>query len=1004
MNTGVPGIKGVASYLRLAVPRRLAAERQRISDFLGINFPLLVNQLLGAGLSINNLNNITAYARTFRDAGLYVKLLAAGRREVFLPSSNVLSVTYALSHTRLLHEAPAIENFLKKIAETFKKEGKTIPVGELDLAAARKQYEDASTGLEPQERRELDAAYVMAAVKDNIKLASHEAMADNYEAMFRLLDGVTVNSLDKAARSIVDTAQRLWPGGNPTLMLYREDGGRRFLVPVAVALNESIIRQGEKVLGKKLGQYEIPLDSSSWNPYVKYFTHGEMVVDRNLTRETFKIVCEGFIHHQFKGGILRRLFFGISFPGGDNSLVFVPLNVTDPLTQRERKIGIMAILKKDFFTQDQLRQVEIFARSSARTLATIEWINELVRARSEADAFAHERAVYAGKIEHTLAELKRTQDTLVKKERMAAAGELAADVSHEIKNSNRTAGALVDKIVRLGAQLDVLHQILETKSVLGFWSENDLARLSRMERERDKLTRALVGVLNENDRIVRGMLSFAKEEGSARDNVPLSRFISEKEVGFRAQAEKEGIQFFVTTKMEKNDGVNISDLDLSDILRNLIGNAIDALRRSGKKEKVIWLTAVRKPGNPEEIVLKIADSGPGFKAQDLKDIFSDARRGQSKQGTGLGLPEVRKKVERNNGTIAVSSQEGAGTTFEIKFPWVEASLAKASGEKKPVIPHAVAEKIEVLFADDNVENRELTHESLREMGFPVSSYTNTRDAFDAITKGMAFPDLVMVDQDFGKDDMRGHELILKVAEFYRRERRKLPRFAIFSGDLPPTHGAVAKVVREYGVKWIAKGADAEEFRGEVSEAAVGEVKNVRSFFPSTYLKDNAYRVFGKGMCHKMNNCLQVLGYVQFEDPDVAMARKGYARYFDSFEKLVSLARSVKNFSGRSIAEIAADGEFSANEILKDRDVIRGWDALAPEQRYKIAIVILKYHALASGPLKRIMDLLGRRKLSRADIAEIAELQEEVKEINGAFGLRTQAGKEMARFYTLLEEI
>ena len=74
-----------------------------------------------------------------------------------------------------------------------------------------------------------------------------------------------------------------------------------------------------------------------------------------------------------------------------------------------------------------------------------------------------------------------------------------------------------------------------------------------------------------------------------------------------------------------------------------------------------------RAGMGGEVVVEIADTGPGIPADSIEKIFEpffSKRAG----GTGLGLAIARQMVENHNGRIEVDSQFGKGTTFRIRLP------------------------------------------------------------------------------------------------------------------------------------------------------------------------------------------------------------------------------------------------------------------------------------------------------------------------------------------------
>jgi signal transduction histidine kinase len=80
---------------------------------------------------------------------------------------------------------------------------------------------------------------------------------------------------------------------------------------------------------------------------------------------------------------------------------------------------------------------------------------------------------------------------------------------------------------------------------------------------------------------------------------------------------------------------------------------------------------VRVHREPGVGVLEVADTGPGFRAEELPHIFDRTWRGHSAGGTrgsGLGLPIVRALVRAQGGEVTVESVEGAGATVRITLP------------------------------------------------------------------------------------------------------------------------------------------------------------------------------------------------------------------------------------------------------------------------------------------------------------------------------------------------
>jgi two-component system sensor histidine kinase KdpD len=89
----------------------------------------------------------------------------------------------------------------------------------------------------------------------------------------------------------------------------------------------------------------------------------------------------------------------------------------------------------------------------------------------------------------------------------------------------------------------------------------------------------------------------------------------------------------------------------------------------------VGLTAeTRGDGDGEEVVVTIADEGPGIPPDELDRVFERFFRGNSgshKSGTGLGLSIARDMVELMGGTLTVRSDRGAGSTFTVRMPRIQ---------------------------------------------------------------------------------------------------------------------------------------------------------------------------------------------------------------------------------------------------------------------------------------------------------------------------------------------
>jgi two-component system CitB family sensor kinase len=145
-------------------------------------------------------------------------------------------------------------------------------------------------------------------------------------------------------------------------------------------------------------------------------------------------------------------------------------------------------------------------------------------------------------------------------------------------------------------------------------------------------------------------------------------------LGKAAEANERGAELVVTPETEIDDAVlggeSAVARDVVTILGNLIDNAVDAAL-DGPGPPRVFVTARTEDG---ELVLRVADTGPGLSADSVPDAFD---RGWSTKpseqpedpGRGLGLALVRQAVRRNDGTIDVDVDAGSadGAVFTVRL-------------------------------------------------------------------------------------------------------------------------------------------------------------------------------------------------------------------------------------------------------------------------------------------------------------------------------------------------
>ncbi len=224
-------------------------------------------------------------------------------------------------------------------------------------------------------------------------------------------------------------------------------------------------------------------------------------------------------------------------------------------------------------------------------------------------------------------------------ERMAAIGEMAAGLAHEIKNP-------------LASLRGSIQMLQETRP-----PDSDEDRLMRI-------------ILREADRLsslVSDFLLFARPPRGRREKIDLGRHIGETVDLFSQDTHcRAGIEIVTTISPDLHVFSLKMDPDhLRQILWNLLLNAADAIEGSGRIE------IQAHPGRGRQTVIRISDTGCGMSRETVESIFDPFFTTKS-SGTGLGLSIVHRIVESYDGWIGVESAPGQGTTFTLKLKGTDA--------------------------------------------------------------------------------------------------------------------------------------------------------------------------------------------------------------------------------------------------------------------------------------------------------------------------------------------
>lgn len=170
--------------------------------------------------------------------------------------------------------------------------------------------------------------------------------------------------------------------------------------------------------------------------------------------------------------------------------------------------------------------------------------------------------------------------------------------------------------------------------------------------------------------LIEGLLTFARgEAGSSilrKEPLDFGALAREACRSFEALASRRRIEFQVQTRPAWVAGD-------AGLLRPVIENLVDNAFKYGRDGGFVHVSL---DAEGDDAVLRVRDDGPGIPQEDQPRVFERFYRGggeltRTVAGTGLGLAIVRRNVEFHGGEVVLKSEEGRGTTFEIRLPLVE---------------------------------------------------------------------------------------------------------------------------------------------------------------------------------------------------------------------------------------------------------------------------------------------------------------------------------------------
>jgi PAS domain S-box-containing protein len=243
-----------------------------------------------------------------------------------------------------------------------------------------------------------------------------------------------------------------------------------------------------------------------------------------------------------------------------------------------------------------------------------------------------------------ISENKLLLNQLIRSERLAAIGQLAASVAHEINSPLQGMISLVEAMqksrpdeVALHENLKMLRNAFDNINV----TVTNLQELHRLEKDRQKPV-SINPIIENTVRLIR---SYLKKNRT-------------------------------TVSMQLEDrlpDICVSPCQISQVLMNLINNAVDAMNpASGKRRQephgrggLILISTFQQC---DQVVIEVKDTGPGITEADIERIFDPSYTQKKQRGVGVGLSVCHSIIEDHHGTLVAGNLPDGGAVITVKLP------------------------------------------------------------------------------------------------------------------------------------------------------------------------------------------------------------------------------------------------------------------------------------------------------------------------------------------------
>jgi PAS domain S-box-containing protein len=248
-----------------------------------------------------------------------------------------------------------------------------------------------------------------------------------------------------------------------------------------------------------------------------------------------------------------------------------------------------------------------------------------------------------------ITETKLLQNQLLRSERLAATGQLAASIAHEINSPLQGITALL--------------------SVIRMKYDTDKDLLNKL----DLIKSAFVSVRN----TVRNLIDLNRPGKEQKQPMEVNQVI-ENTVALIHSYLKKNMVNFTLNLTDATTKINASPQQIGQVIMNLVNNAVEAMKNSADFQNRLKESRsfggdidIETKRMDDEIIITVRDTGPGISEKDLDRIFDPFFTRKKTMGMGIGLSLCHGIIEDHRGTIVAENREAGGAVFTVRLPVME---------------------------------------------------------------------------------------------------------------------------------------------------------------------------------------------------------------------------------------------------------------------------------------------------------------------------------------------